>query len=94
MEAGPAGSRDDRYLAAGGAALFRGEEHGVNAELLDGIRGDGETNERLLCLVDDIGGVDAVVGEVVIVQTSAGKADGALIAAANINRTRYECRKR
>ena len=85
MEGVGAGFRDHGDLAAGGAPVFGGEEHGVDTKFLDGVDRDGEANEGLLGLIDDVGGVDAVVGKVIVVEAAAGEADAALVAAAGID---------
>ena len=73
---------------------FSGEEHGVDAEFLNGVGRNGKANKALLCLIDDVGGIDAVIGEVVVVEPTSGEADAALVAAARIHGARHKGRKR
>ena len=75
--------------ASGGSGLGGGE-HGVDAKLVDRIEWNGEAHISLLRLVDDVGGVDAIVGKVVVVSASTGKADRALAAAAGIDGGRLQ----
>ena len=89
-----AGLRGYVHLAAGGAAIFGGKEHGVDAELFDGVGRNRKPDEGLLRLVDDVGRVDAVIGKVVVIQPTAGKANAALVAAAGIDRARHQRRQR
>ncbi len=53
-----------------------------------------ETNVWLLRLIDNVGCIDAVIREVVVVTTSAGKANASLIASACVNRSRRKRCKR
>src|SRR5271157_3789898 len=53
--------------AGGGAAVFGGVQHRLDAELLNGIGGNGQPNVGLLHLVDDVGVVHAIQGDGVVV---------------------------
>ena len=94
MEAVCAGGRGDGQLgSAAGASLAGGQER-IDAEFGDGVEGNGEAHPLALGLIDDVGGVDAVVGEVAVVESAAGEADGALVAAAGVNGSGNEGRER
>src|SRR5215472_14896610 len=77
------------HLASSGAAQFSGGKHGVDFYFLNRVEGDREANVGLLSLINDVGRVDAVIS-VVVVATSAGKADASLITAASVNRASRE----
>src|ERR1700675_3491241 len=75
------GSRSDRKLSTcRGSGLRRGER-GDHAKLLDGVERNGEADVTLLSLIDDIGRVDAVVGEIVVVAPAASHANAPFVAA-------------
>jgi hypothetical protein len=57
----------------------------ANPKLLDGVGGYGQPDERLLRLAHDVGDVEAVVSEVVVIETAPGKPDAALVAATGVN---------
>ena len=80
-----AGLGGDIDLSAGRASALGGEEHRVDMEFLNGVGGNRKADEALLRLIDDIGCVDAVVGEVVVVQATAAEADAALVASARVD---------
>ena len=88
-----AGLRGYVHLAAGGASVFCGKEHGVDTELFDGVGRDRNPDEGLLCLIDDVSRVYTVVGKVVVIQPTACKANTALIASACIDGPGNQCRQ-
>ena len=64
----------DGHLAARRAAVVCSEQHYGDAELLDRIERNGQPHKRLLRLVNNIGGVDAIESEVVVIEAATGKA--------------------
>ena len=48
--------------------------------------GMARRTKALLRLIDDVGGVDAVISKVVVVEPAAGEADAALVASAGVDR--------
>ncbi len=88
-----AGLRGYVHLAAGGASVFGGKEHGVNTELFDSVGRDRKPDKGLLRLIDDVSRVYSVIGKVVVIQPTAGKANTALIASACIDGSGNQCRQ-
>ena len=74
----------DVDLAAGLRAIFRIVQRAVDAILLNGVLRNLQAGLRFLSLLLNAAGVDAVNLKVVVVARAAGKANGALIAAAVI----------
>ena len=66
-----AGLRDHVDLRAAGRAGFGGVVGGADAELGDGVEGDVQARVGLLGLFLDAAGVDAVEGEVAVVERMA-----------------------
>ena len=62
-------------MAASRGAGLRRRQQGVDADLLDGIERNRRAHKIELRLINDIGGIDAVIGIVVIVAAPAGVAD-------------------
>jgi hypothetical protein len=52
---------------------------------------DSQADKRLLRLVHDVGCIDAVVSEIVIVESAAPEAEAALVASPCIDGTQNEC---
>ena len=69
------------YLAARLSAVFRIVQSAVDAIFLNCVLGNLQTSLRLLRLLLNTAGVDAVNLKVIVVSRAAGKANGALIAA-------------
>ena len=67
------------------AAFLGGCHQRIDAELLDRVQRNGEPHPLALCLIHDVGGIDAVVGEVAVVEAASGKANRPLVAAAGVN---------
>src|ERR1700733_6560315 len=86
MQVVRARARDDGDLSTGCAAVLGGEQHRVDAELFDRRRRNSEPHEGLLRLVHDIGRVDAIISEVVVIEAAAREADATLVAASGIDR--------
>ena len=74
MEVVRARARDDGDLSSGRAAVLGGEQHRVDAELFDRCGRNSKPHEGLLCLVHDIGRVDAIISEVVVIEAAAREA--------------------
>src|ERR1700678_3172074 len=77
-------------LRTGCASVVSGKEHGLDMEFFNRVRGDGNPDKGLLCLVDDVRRVNAVKDKVVVVQAAAREAYAALVAAAGVNRSRHK----
>jgi len=75
-------------------SVFGGEEHRIDAELLDGVGGNRKPNIGLLRLVYKVSRADTVEREVIVIEAAAGEADAALIASACIHRARCQSRQR
>src|ERR1700733_14170905 len=81
---GPGGRSYGQLWASCGCGLRCGQ-HRVNAKLLNRVERNRQTNVRLLRLVDDIAGVDAVVGKIVVIAASAGESNRTLITTSGID---------
>ncbi len=82
-------------MRAAGSAGFGSGEHGVDAKLLDRVERNREADVRLLRLIDDIGSVDAIVSEVVVIAPPTGKSNRALVAPSRVDSAgnqRTQCR--
>ena len=81
------GARGRRYgkLRASRCSGFGGRKHGVNAKFVNGVEGNRQAHVRLLRLVDDIGGVNAIVSEIVVVAPPARKSNRTLVTTSGID---------
>ena len=78
--------RHHGQLCATRRALLCGGQQRIDAELRNRVQRDGKPCPRALGLVDHVGRVHAVVGEVAVVQTTSGETDRSLVAAPGIDR--------
>ena len=94
VEAVGARGRGDGQLSAARRAFLGGRRQRVDAELLDRVQRNGEPHPGALCLIHDVGGIDAVVGKVAVVEAASGKANRPLVAAAGVDGAGDEGRQR
>ena len=80
-------------MRATGSARFRGCKHRIDAEFLDGVERNSQTNIRLLGLIYNVRCVDAVVSKVVVVASATGRSNRTLVTASGIDSTRHERRE-
>src|SRR5215471_3207632 len=74
------------HLSASRSSCLCRCQHRVDAKLLNGIERNRQSNVRLLSLIDDVCGVDPIVGKVVVVTSPAGKSNRALVTSSGIDR--------
>ena len=86
--------RADGQLRAAGCAFFGACRQRVDAELRDSVEGNGEAHPGALRLIHDVGCIDAVIGEVAVVEAPSGKANRPLVASAGVDGAGDECRQR